>query len=210
MTLLINSATTGLERIQREAFLILFDNLNDAIAEAEAQWVDLDSDFWAHTGRTPRAITVELVDPANFHYGHRPSLIKAPISEYPNCSVIGDRVGPSANDVLDQLTVRENRLAVEVMAKSDVDEDEVTRRIQRMADAANAVLIANTTLNGVVQEIVGPLRVFITDLQVRKERTSHGKPWFWQGARLEYGVQKESAIPGPSGGFLRSAGIDQH
>ena len=42
MTLMVDEATTGLEEIQREAYYVLLDHLNDAIGQVEAYWAPKD------------------------------------------------------------------------------------------------------------------------------------------------------------------------
>ena len=44
-----------------------------------------DEEFATATGRSSELTVLERVDPNNFHEGHRPSLISAPIDAYPNC-----------------------------------------------------------------------------------------------------------------------------
>lgn len=206
MTLLVNQATTGLEEIQREALIVLMDHLNDAIADVEAYWSPRDIEMAERRGVEYVPTLLERVDSANFHEGHRPSLIKAPIDAYPAVCAICLRSTPAAgSELLDQMDVYTNSLYVEMMVKSSADEQECNRRVQRMATAVNLCMMANQTLNGIVSGLNTAPTAIISDLFTRKERTAYGTEWFWQGARNEYAVRKEAAQPASNTGFFRPA-----
>jgi hypothetical protein len=98
----------------------------------------------------------------------------------------------------DQMTIYRDTLYVEVMVKSMASEEEVNRRIQRTAEAANMVLMRHQTLRNVVGGFDDDPTMIIGDVFTRKERSSYGDRFFWQGARLEYPVRKEASNP-PSG-----------
>lgn len=204
MTTMVNSPTLGMERIAREAMIVLLETLNDEIPNQDALWAPLDQDLATLRGIAYVPIVLEPVADDNFYVGHRPSLIDAPVDKYPNVSVMADRAGQAPFDEVDQMDAYSIRMWVEVMVKSARDEEEVNARIQRMADAVNICMMSNPTLRGVVNGFDGPPDVQFTEVFPRKERTSYGPEWMWQGARVEYAVIKEAAMP--SGSFSRPAG----
>lgn len=212
MTLLLNNTRIGLEEIQRQAFLVIFENANNAIAQIESEMAVSDQEFANRTGRPYVPVEIERISNENFHEGHRPSLIKASIERYPNVSVWALRATPSAESGdFDQISVFNTLLYVEIMVKAEGDQGEevVNHRVQRTMEAVNAVLMANQTLNGAVSGFSADPTVNLTDVFTRKERTSYGPEWLWQGARLEYAVRKEAGIPAAStGSFFRSVDYD--
>jgi hypothetical protein len=213
MTLLVDQATTGLEEIQREAFYVVLDHINDAIGEVEAYWGPRDEALAVRMGVDYEPTLLERVVSENFHEGHRPSLIKAPITAYPNVSVMCFRATPHGESAShDHMDIYRDTLWIEIMVKSEVSEEECNRRAHRMATAVNLCVMANTTLNGIVSGLDATPSANITDLFTRKERSAYGPEWFWQGARLEYAVRKEAAHGSPSSGsFFRAPqyAIDQ-
>ena len=209
MSVIDLTADLGLEMIQREAFIVLVQNINTAIAEQEAIWDERDEELATILDAPKVETNLEMVEKQNFYQGHHPSLIEAELDRFPNVCVISDRADPGPGN-LDQVTVYRDRLVVEVMVKSEINEGEVNRRVHRTTSAVNAVLQANRTLNGRVQEIAETPRAFITDVVGRKAQTSYGAQWYWQGSRLEYVVQKEAVMPPSStGAFMAGASIDQ-
>lgn len=190
------NSTTGLEQTQRSAFLTLFDFLNVAIDFVESNWAASDLEFAAHIGIPLLPFTLERIEPQNFYEGHRPSLIQAPVEKYPNVSIWCVRSSPHPeSDMSDNVDVWNNLLYVEIMCKSLLDEGEVNKRISRTVEAAHLVMINNPTLGGVVAGIEGDVSVSISDVFTRRENTSYGPNWYWQGARLEYVVRKDAVLP---------------
>ena len=216
----------GLERIQREAFLVLFNNLNQEIAILESAWTTLDNELAVATGRDFDPITLERVEDFNFHMGHRPSLIEAPIQRYPNVSVMAYQVRPEGVNQIDQMAQSLDRLFIEVMVKSpqyatsteeandgQVEAERIVNaRVQRLTDAVNNVIQNKRTLNGTVQDIIGIPSVIISDVFPRASHTSYGQPWLWQGSRLEYEVSKLSHLDENAAllrsGFVKREGLN--
>lgn len=190
------NSSTGLEQVQRAAFLTLFEHLNDAIAFVESNWVESDQTFASRIGITYKPIIVERIANEHFYEGHRPSLIQAPVENYPNISIWGVRSTPhEESDESDQSDIWNNLLYVEVMCKSVTDEGTVNKQISRTTEAVHLVMINNPTLGGVVSGLVNDVSVSLSDVFVRRENTSYGTTWFWQGARLEYVVRKDAVLP---------------
>lgn len=214
---LVAQPTIGLEEVQRQAFFVLFDNLNETLEIIGSYWDTKDQEFAQHTGREYVQTILEPIQPGNFVEGHAPSLINAPIDRYPNCSVMAYQTTPGAGHAaFDQIDVYRNVLYVDVMVRSDRSEEEVNRRIHRLVEATNIVLQQHETLNGIVSGHEDGPSITLGDVFTKKERTAYGPHWFWQGARLTYAVRKEAQIPSASassGSIFRTqypdADIDQ-
>ena len=191
--------SVGLEVIQRAAFIRMYQHLNDAIDAVEQKWNVSDAALNEFLDLPADPIVVEAIDPTNFYEGHRPSLIKASIDRYPNVSMYGVRSTPHPESALsDHTTIYNNLLYVEIMCKATDAEGEgiLNKRLLRTCEAANQVMIDDATLNGVVTGMDEDLSLNVSDIFVRKEKTSYGPEWLWQGARLEYVLRKDSVIPG--------------
>jgi hypothetical protein len=208
MSLLVDTPSVGLEEIQRGAFYVLFDTLNDAIIKTNEAWLSADQSFAVHTGRPFVATELESVLPDNFVDGHRPSLIDAPIENYPNVSVMAYRAVPApGTEQYDHQEKYRVNLVVETMVKATEAEgaEMCSRRAKRMVQAVNTCLMNNPTLGGMVSGFDGTPTVSVTELFTKKDRggdassrgsrASYGPEWFWQGGRLEYVVRKEAGMP---------------
>lgn len=225
MTVIVDKGL-GLERLQREAFVVLFKNLNQELELLNTAWATLDAELSTTTGRDFDPIELEPVEPMNFHMGHRPSLINAPIQRYPNISVMAYQSRLESVNQIDQMHNLSNRLFVECMVKSpkyETTTEEATTgqieaerivnaRIQRVTDAVNNVIQSHRTFNGTTFEMGQVPDVLISDVFVRAEHTSMGQPWLWQGSRLEYQVSRLSHLddmPSTLGsGFVKREGFD--
>ena len=196
----MNFGTTfGLEHIQRAAFYQIWDRLNWAIGVQEAAWAESDRALAEHMGIPHQAVEIERIakdDPINFYEGHRPSLIKAPVEQYPNVSVWTVRGTANPESAAsDHTNVWNILLFVEVMCKSLTDEGTVNKRIVRTAEAVNTVMQQDPTLGGVATGFTTDVTPNLSDVFTRRENTSYGSVWHWQGARLEYVVRKDSVLP---------------
>lgn len=209
MTTIINLPIIGLEPIQRAAFRQLYDGLNGALSQMALFMDRSDEEMATLRGAVYEPTVLEPIDPTNFYEGHRPSLINAAIEKYPNCSVMANQATPATLDLIDQADAYRCNLFVEVMAKTTDSEEVVNRRVQRMAEAVNITMMTDQSLGGVVTAFDGPPVVVVGDVFVRKEKTSYGAEWLWQGARLEYAVRKEAARPSSNGAVLPAFDIDQ-
>jgi hypothetical protein len=218
---LVHSPSTGLEYVQRQALVCLIRELNDEILIVQEAWNSSDEEMAEMREMDYVATILEPVDLQDFHEGHRPSLISAPIERYPNVSVMCNRANPAAgSEQYDHMNVYRDALYVDIMVKAQPTSDDqehlneaeelVNRRVKRMADAVNSVLVRNRTLNGAVGGYDADPTITIGDVFTRKERTAYGQHWYWQGARLEYAVRKESALPSSTGSSYLTADIDQN
>lgn len=180
-----------LEEIGRQVLLVLHSELNNEIEALQAEWTSRDQEFWGRLG-IDRSITVEQVPPENFYVGHVPSLINADIVKYPNCAVYGFQANPRRSED-DHGEFYEVRIAVEVMCKSERDEQEVNSRVHRTVDAAHSALSKEGAreLGGFVAGLAGGTpNVTVGEVFVRREDRSRGDRWFWQGGRLEYRLDR--------------------
>jgi hypothetical protein len=185
----------GLEIIQRETTLILFEQLNDEILEQESKWIDRDLDWNIITGQDFEQTTLEQILPENFYPGHRPSLIEQlPKPNYPNVSVMAYSGKPS-NRVVDQASNFLIGLDIEVMCKSERGESEVDRRIHRTVEAVHQVLVRNENLNRMSLGWENDPTVQITDIFKRREDKGAGQDWYWQAARIRYNLTRRSKLP---------------
>lgn len=193
------SVELGLERIQRAALLLMVQNLSTAIAAQNTVWSARDATFYSAMGRANPGITVENIAPDNMYPGTIPSLIDAPIENYPNlCSLayIGTPQ-PSNDDWGEMYSVS---LIIEVMVKSIKSEEEVNARIQRTLEAVNSVLKSNDNRrlpegndgeNLVTQISRVPLKT-IGEVFVKHQGTDPNARWYHQGGSLTYQVDKFS------------------
>lgn len=207
-----SSTIIGLEQIQREAFFVLFDGLNDAIDQVQADMEDSDQDFATKTGRDYEELTIEHVESSEFYEGHRPSLVSSPIENYPNCSVWASSARVSdESEYMDHTDIFLNELYVEVMVKATPTEAEsvVNRRCIRTAEAAHFCLLNNPSLNGIVTAFTAMPTVNLSEVFKRQESTGYGEEWYWQAARLDYLILKEANKPSNSSINLDYPSIDQ-
>jgi len=187
----------GLERLQRAVTLLMYQNLNTAIAAQSATWTTRDAAFYSAMGRSNHGITVESFPGDNFYSGTIPSLISAPLSSYPNCCCIAYIANPQATDN-DWAEMYNVVLAIELMVKSERSEEEVNARIQRTVEAAHSVLTSDKNRRipegnsgaNLVPQIQNTPSVTIGDVFVRHEGTDANNRWFWQGGRLQYLMEK--------------------
>jgi hypothetical protein len=198
MTFLVGSSI-GLEQIGRAILSQLYAGLNAEITASNALWTSRDVEFAAETGLVVPPITLEAVANGNFHHGHIPSLIDAPIEKYPNVAVLAASARPTSDHGIDQGEEYVVTAYVETMIKSLVSQEETNARALRMAEAVNAVIERDATLDGLVTG-VDLVSVDITDVFIRREAHARGTEFYWQGSRLDYNVRKPANYLGTYGG----------
>lgn len=211
---LIDTPLVGLEDVQRAAFYVFFEGLNNALVEIAAYWLTRDQEFDTRVGTSLSPISLETVPVSNFHEGHKPSLIKGTPADYPNIAVFATRADPGPeNSSLDQMDQWADSLLVEIMVKA-LDEDTVNRRVHRMAEAAVLCIRRNKTLGGAVSDMSVMPRVNISDVSAVRSPSSAGgykgqggtgDRYIWQGASLNFGVLKDSVLPSSGAGTFSSA-----
>jgi hypothetical protein len=208
---LLDTPLVGLEDLQRNAFYVLFEGLNNALSQIEDYWKDRDTEFDTVTGRTTAPTTLEQFSPDNFHEGHKPSLIRGTPDKYPNVAVFAMSASPSAESAqFDHFDSWSTLVLIEIMVKGD-DEDLVNRRIQRTTEAAIVCLRKNPTLGGAVTGFESSPEIDISDVFALKANPSnggYGDRLIWQGSAVQWRVRKDSITP-PSGSiFAQSSETD--
>ena len=192
---------TGLEMLSRQACLILAANINAALTDQETIWAADDIAFAAIIPSVLVPVVLERFSAANIVPGHRPSLIDAPLSRYPNisCMAYASRPGIEQMDQVDSLACT---LQIEAMVKagpyavddtSGIGEGLCDSRIQRTTDAIHSVFQGNKTLNGHVQEFTIPPEVDISPVFVKPDQDDpNGTRWFWQGVHMAYTIYRNA------------------
>lgn len=183
------------ELIQRQALLVLYDNINSKISSLSSNWTAEDNTFWGLLGRGTPGWTIEAIPTANFYPGTIPSLLDAvaglsapDLTKYPNVSTFAYRGDPktSDDDTGENYTIT---LSVQIMAKSIGSEVEVNTRIQKTLEAAHLVLLENKTLYNTVIGLPAPSQT-IGDVFVRLDPRDKTQRWYFQGGALEYKLDK--------------------
>lgn len=194
----------GLERISRELLIILASALNAALDVEDAKWQTLDSQLATTLGIDYVPCLSDKLVNHNFYFGHRPSLVEAPIANYPNVSVYANQASPS-NDQGDHsegylINVGVEAMCIEgpyqqiITGFNRTGEDLVNKKIQRMMESIHAVVLANKTFNGLIPSIDSPPRVQFSEPMLRRENTSYGADYYWQMVRVEYFIKKVSSL----------------
>lgn len=205
-----NDSRLGVDDLQWLVFRALFTDLNAAIQDEETRGHVIDDAFNQLTGRRLVAIELDRIRDDNFHMGHRPSLIIAPVSEWPAVAVKTDGVsGSPINANLDQASSSRLVVSIECIVHAgpykvggdgqvigrdkDDGEERVDRRIRRTAEAIHKVMLANRELGGYFspadqQPTVTFGEVFIRDGSV--DGSDRDGRYFWQGVRFQYNYDK--------------------
>lgn len=202
---LLTEKGIGHERITREMLIVMVDNLNTQLGVEDAKWTTLDAELAQKLEIEYVPCLSNKVEKPNFYFGHRPSLIEAPVISYPNVSVYTNRTVASA-DQGDHMEGFQISVGIEAMCIAGPyqqlhsgfmreGEDLVNKRTQRMAESIHAVVLANRTLTGLVAPIGTPPRVDFSEVFTRNEGIGgQGAMYYWQMVRLEYFVNKVSSL----------------
>jgi hypothetical protein len=225
---LIKTSLVGLEDVQRAAFYVFFEGMNNALDEIENYWTERDVIFDQMTGKDISPSLLERITPENFHEGHKPSLINGNPDRYPNVAVFATQAGPSPQDQgLDHEDSWLDTLIVEVMVKAPAlnlndmsGDNEVlcNRRIQRTTEAAVLCLRRNPSLGGAMDGYTAAPQIIISDLFAMRSPSQGGaysgeipagSRYVWQGSQITFRIQKESTPPssGP-GTFAEASQVD--
>jgi hypothetical protein len=211
---LLDTPLVGLEDIQRAAFYVFFEGMNRALDQIQAYWAQKDQIFSGRTGIELPETTLEQIPPTNFHEGHKPSLVKGDPEDYPNLAVFATQATPSAeSDRFDQMDSWFDSILVEIMVKA-TDEETVNRRCHRTAEAVVLCLRRNINLGGAVTGIVAAPSISLGDVfAVRSTsegggyqgQAGSGGRYIWQGASVQFRVQKDSVLPSGGADVFASA-----
>lgn len=179
----------GLELLGRQAVISLSASINSELISVSNHWYTLDTELATLRGRTYASVSLESISNDHIHLGHRPSLIQAPIDNYPNISCMAYRAVPDAEQ-LDHIDKFSANLYIETMVKGTIEEGEelVNSRIERTTESVVNVIARDSDFGGNFFSLQRPPIVSIGDLFVRREEKGHGPRFLWQGSRLEYAV----------------------
>ncbi len=184
----------GLELVQRQIALTLYNDLDAAIDEQQSLWQTRDENWAAATGSTPEYVEIEYVAAEHYYAGHKPSLIENPTpSDYPNVAVMCYQGRPSA-EVYDQASNFVVNCDIEAMVKG-ASEAETDARMHRTTEAIHNVLTNNNRLDGLTSGWDNDPVIQITDIFKKREENSYGDEWFWQAVRLRYTTTKHNKLP---------------
>lgn len=187
----------GAESFQYRCFEALYRHINTEIAVEQATGQVIDAAYNTLTGRNINPEVLEEFALANIHYGHRPSMIEAPVVEYPSLCVFSYRTSASGQSQ-DSTTKSSIQVAVECIVKSDgyreedrsgVGEEQVGRRVKRTAEAINNVMQRHAATQAYS---VPPPTVVWGEIFRRNEESGSGQAYYWQGVRMEYVFLKQN------------------
>jgi hypothetical protein len=184
----------GTELIEREAIIILSQQLNEELLAVQLLWEDKDIEINQLIGEEPITVDLEPVEERNFHYGSKPSLIEAPIDNYPNICAIADSADASDSDY-DQFNNYVNTLAIEIMCKSLYNESEANRRASRTLQAVHNVMMRNQTLNGIIEGFDNDPSSILSDVFTRSDHSQGEPDWYWRAGRIDYQITRQAKIP---------------
>lgn len=202
MSLLLDKSI-GAEELQLAIYTELFQNINAYLATEQTTGQVRDGALASLNGRVLVPVTLELFDPANMHYGHRPSMIEAPVESYPSFAVAcysATAEGSSSQN--DEVDIFNLRCAVECIVKSGPfgpddavgdGEDIVDRRIKRTAEAIHSVIGDSESPGGKFLPADLPPTVNWGDIFAR-DGNSDNERYYWQGVRMEYIFKKFAAF----------------
>lgn len=204
MALLFDNSI-GAEQLQLAIFTAIYNDINRHLATEMEKGKQLDEEFEALTRRGLVPATLEPYQPSNIHYGHRPSMVEAPASEYPGLSVMVYRAGPGTpNQTADYGHTFSLSVAIETIVKSgpyaytdDHDpgpgEDLVGRRIKRAAEAIHALMRENAAIGGLFLPPEALPNVIWGDVFIRDDESSGvAQRYYWQGVRMEFTYLKQT------------------
>jgi len=185
----------GLEIIETEAIKILAENINQELIEVEERWKERDLETNQALGILPITIELEHFKEGNYHMGHTPSLIEAPIDKYPNICSIASESAASESDY-DQFNNYDISLAIEFIVKSLYNESEVNRRAQRTLEAVHNVMMRNQTLNGLIEGFDNDPSGVLTGVFTRSDHPQgSNNEWYWRLGRIDYMITRQAKVP---------------
>lgn len=184
------------EDLELAIFRVLYEDLNAALTQESTRGTEIDNDFFLITGRGGVSASLEPFAPDNFHKGHRPSMILAPVSEYPSLAVMCYLANPAASQSHDQTDSLRLTCSIEAIVRSGpypeddragTGEDIVNRRAKRTGEAIHRVISSRRALDGDFMPAQEPPVVRWGEVFERDEMVEgRGARWYWQGVRLQY------------------------
>lgn len=205
MSLLLDNRI-GAEDLQLAVFKTIHANVATYVSDESTRGNTLDTQIAVAGGRSALNVTLELFDPAFIHYGHRPSMIEAPVAEYPSMAIMTYAATPSAaNQTADYGYSFSLKVAIEMIVKSGpypeddregVGEDIVGRRAKRTAEAIFRLMQDHAELDGTFMPPEIPPTVIWGEIFEREEDgvAAVGARWYWQGVRMEFTYVKQTVF----------------
>jgi len=184
----------GNELIETEAIKVLYNNLNTELLAVQERWEERDVEINSLIGVEPVVVEQELVIEGNYHYGHVPSLIEAPIENYPNVAAIADGADQAESEI-DQMNNYSIGLAIEIMCKSVYNESEVNRRTNRTLEAVHNVMMRNQTLNGLIEGFESDPSMQTSEVFTRRDHPQGDSDWYWRAGRIDYQITRHAVQP---------------
>lgn len=201
----------GAEDLQLQIYKNVVSHINEYIAAEETYaQTAIDAVLQSLDGelRDVGTVTVERFETRNVHYGHRPSMIEAPIDEYPSAAVMVQNIVPgSTGNLMDYGQALTHKVAIEAIVKAgpyredqrDADmigEDIVGRRVRRTAEAFFKLMNDYNAPGGLFLPPDLPPSIVFGDIFIRQEdgASGTGHRWYWQGTRLEWSYAKQTTF----------------
>jgi len=189
----------GSELIVDEIFLVMREQLNDAIVYVADGMATHDQMFADRSGADYEPIVVEEVPFDNFHIGDIPSFVQTDdrVANYPMCVVMpGITVPDAENASADQYDILDTQVQIHVFARANPVEGPVVayRRSTRMAEAVHRV-VKTTALWHLVAGVSGPMLVTRSEPWFFPAEDGHGEDWCWRAVMHQYQIKNYSTTP---------------
>lgn len=218
------SSRLGVENLQWQVFQLIFNRLNAALAEEQDRGFLIDDAFNELTGRGLVHTRLDPIAKGNFHMGHRPSLIEAPVSEWPAVAVMAYSSVPSpVNGALDQSDSNRITLSIECIVHAGPytvggdgrlatsggagkgtasftrhdGEEAVDRKIKRTAEAIHVVMVEGRFTPSPFFPSETPPTITFGEVFIRDgatDGTDQLGRYFWQGVRFQYTYDKTTGF----------------
>ena len=190
----------GAEEIVDEAFLVVRESLNDAIAAQKTRWDDMDKTRATRMGSVWSQLVVEEVPADNFHIGSIPSFVQTDdrVAHYPMVVVTPGRTIPDGEDArMDHYSVYQNAVSFHSFARANPEEgaEVAYRRAMRMAEAVHRVVHLERGLRQLVAGVSGPILVDRSEPWFFPAEDGHGEDWCWMAVMHQYQVKNYSHMP---------------
>ena len=194
----------GPEIVNRAARLTLLSDLNTELTRASGRWDQSDLAIQSVGMDVGIGVTeLEPFLPANICEGPHRSILSAPPESFPFVTVGAHVAVPTGGPRIDQLNTYDITLMIEcyvktgpVLEATDLHHETVVhRRILRTIEAINIAIRQTKNLHGTVLPFEGGARLVIHDQsEVSGSETTSGERYLQQGARLQYTLQRNSAL----------------
>lgn len=191
----------GIEALVDDISGTLRAKLNAQLDVQAAKWAPLDQARAAEAGVSYTPITLEPVDPASFHVGNVPSLVRDDLAldDYPYVAVTFEDAAPDPeNDRHDHMNVLRDALTIHAIAKAEKSADGaeiVFRRAARMAEAIYAVVMGDSKLSRMLTGVSNPMRVELSQPFLFNPEGLEDQDWFWLAAGTQYAIKNYTTYP---------------